>query len=72
MNRLRNWRGVEEGEKNRKAVRAWFAAHLCGTQAECAKELGLSVTAVSRHAQQIRAEWQDKRRSSDERNQARA
>lgn len=52
-----NWRGVEEGEKNRRAVREWFAAHLCGTQTECAKELGLSAMAVSRHVREIRAEW---------------
>lgn len=53
--------GVEIGEKNREAVRRWFATHLCGTQRECAKALGLSDMAVNRHARAIRAEWRPKR-----------
>lgn len=57
-----NYKGVEEGERNREAVRQWFAAHLCGTQAECVEALGLSVYAVSRHARAIRAEWQQSSR----------
>lgn len=52
-----NWKGVEEGEKNREAVRRWFQSHLCGTQAECAADLGLSPMAVNRHVRAIRSEW---------------
>lgn len=52
-----NWRQVELGAKNRVAVRRWFETHLCGTQSECASELGLSPMAVNRHVRAIRSEW---------------
>ena len=48
---------VALGEENREAVRQFFADHLCCTQAECAKALGLSAMAVNRHVRAIRAEW---------------
>lgn len=54
-----NWRGIEQGKRNREAVRAFFTAHLCATNVECAKALGLSVMAVGRHVEAIRAEWKD-------------
>lgn len=56
-----NYKGVEEGERNREAVRRWFQAHLCGTQAECAADLGLSPMAVNRHVRSIRSEWKNSR-----------
>ena len=52
-----NWRGIEEGRRNREAVRAFFTAHLCATNVECSKALGLSIMAVGRHVEAIRAEW---------------
>lgn len=53
---------VELGESNLAAVRRWFASHLCGTQVECAKALGLSAMAVNRHVKTIRAEWREAER----------
>jgi DNA invertase Pin-like site-specific DNA recombinase len=35
--------------------------HLCGTQAECAKALNISVMTVNRHVKAIRAEWRPKK-----------
>lgn len=52
-----NYKQIELGEENRDAVREWFRLHLCGTQRECAKDLGLSDMAVNRHVRAIRAEW---------------
>ena len=49
--------GEQRGHHNLQKVREWFFTHLCGTQAECAEDLGLSVMAVSRHVKTIRAEW---------------
>lgn len=49
--------GHEIGRENLEAVREFFAAHLCATQAECARALGLSVMAVNRHVRTIRSEW---------------
>lgn len=57
-----NHKQVELGEENREAVRKWFACHLCGTQRECAKDLGLSDMAVNRHVRAIRAEWRKPKR----------
>lgn len=51
--------GHLEGLKNLRNVRRFFEAHLCATQAECAKALGLSVMAVNRHVRAIRSEWRD-------------
>lgn len=48
---------IELGRENLAAVREWFVSHLCGTQVECARALGLSVMAVNRHVRTIRAEW---------------
>jgi predicted ArsR family transcriptional regulator len=48
---------IELGEENREAVRKFFSTHLCCTQVECAKALGLSSMAVNRHVKAIRAEW---------------
>lgn len=45
------------GKTNLYAVRAWFAAHLCGTARECGAALGLSELAVGRHVKTIRREW---------------
>lgn len=56
---LKKWR---EGQDNLSAVRAWFESHLCGTQVECARALGLSAMAVNRHAKKIREEWREKKR----------
>lgn len=52
-----NWRQIELGEENREAVRRFFQQHLCATQTECAKALGISAMAVNRHVRSIRAEW---------------
>ena len=60
-----NWRGIEQGRRNREAVRAYFSTHLCATKVECAKELGLSVMAVGRHVEAIRAEWIESRSESN-------
>jgi hypothetical protein len=57
---------IEMGAANRSAVRAWFAAHLCGTQRECARALNLSPMAVNRHVAAIRAEWKDKEDVQDD------
>ncbi|SDW77641.1 hypothetical protein [Roseicitreum antarcticum] len=51
--------GEAIGWLNRKEVRQWFRDHPCGTQSECARALGLSSMAVSRHVRAIRAEWRD-------------
>lgn len=48
---------IQLGLSNREAVRAFMASHLCATQQECAKALGLSVMAVNRHVKEIRLEW---------------
>lgn len=58
---------VEMGKINRGRVRDWFAAHLCGTQRECAAALDLSPMAVNRHVQAIRAEWTKKKVGTDDR-----
>ncbi len=52
-----NHKQVKLGEDNRDAVREWFTLHLCGTQRECAQDLGLSAMAVNRHVRAIRSEW---------------
>ena len=52
-----NHHQIEAGERNRAAVRSWLAAHLGGTQQECARDLGLSSMAVNRHVKAIREEW---------------
>lgn len=49
--------GAVTGKKNREAIKEWFRTHLCGTQAECAADLGLSPMAVNRHVKAIRREW---------------
>lgn len=59
-----NYIQVELGEANLKAVMEWFQTHLCGTQVECAKALGLSVMAVNRHVKTIRATWRDDTRAA--------
>ena len=51
--------GEAIGDLNRTKVRRWFRTHLCGTQRECADELGLSVCAVGRHVRLIRSEWRE-------------
>lgn len=51
--------GAATGHQNRQRVRAWFQAHLCGTQRECAEALDLSVMAVNRHVAAIRGEWRE-------------
>lgn len=52
-----NHKQVALGERNRAAVRAFFASHLCATQRECAEALGLADMAVNRHVRAIRLEW---------------
>lgn len=52
-----NYIKIQEGRDNLALVRAFMASHLCATQQECAKALGLSVMAVNRHVKEIRAEW---------------
>lgn len=47
------------GIRNRQRVREFFATHLCATQVECAKVLGLSRGVVGDHVKAIRAEWKD-------------
>ena len=51
--------GHEIGRNNLEAVRGFFATHLCATQVECARALGLSVMAINRHVRTIRSEWRD-------------
>jgi hypothetical protein len=50
-------RGGDVGAHNYPIVKAWFAAHPCGTNREAARALGLSDMAVGRHVKRIRAEW---------------
>ena len=47
------------GDANRAAVREFFVTHLCATQRECSKALGLSIMAVNRHVKKIRREWKN-------------
>lgn len=58
--------GEAIGDLNRARVRRWFREHLCGTQRECAEALGLSVMAVNRHANTIRAEWREMPEACDQ------
>jgi DNA-binding CsgD family transcriptional regulator len=59
-----------EAKTTEESIRKWMIEHLCGTQAECAKALNISVMTVSRHVKAIRAEWRPKkpkaRRSSSQ------
>ena len=48
------------GQINRDRVREWLCSHPGGRQSECAKALGLSSMAVSRHVKQIRCNWSDR------------
>ncbi len=50
---------LELGRANLERVRTFFSEHLCATNQECAKALGLGVMAVGRHVATIRAEWRD-------------
>lgn len=59
ISKTTNWKQVEMGEANLRAVRAFFVTHLCATQRECAAALGLSLMAVNRHVRTIRDEWRD-------------
>lgn len=52
-----NNKQIEVGRDNLQAVREFMLSHLCATQQECAKALGLSVMAVNRHVKTIRSEW---------------
>lgn len=54
---LTNHKAVEEGAENLKRVRHLFETHPGITRTEIASMLGLSPTAVSRHASALRAEW---------------
>lgn len=54
-----NHHQVQAGRENLAAVRAFFEAHLCATQRECAEALGLSPMAVNRHVRAIRDEWRN-------------
>lgn len=60
ISKTTNWKQVDLGEANLVAVREFFASHLCATQRECAKTLGLSDMAVNRHVRTIRADWREK------------
>jgi len=55
--------GERLGAENRRNIKEWTASHPGGTQRECAKALGLSVTAVNRHFQKLRAAWRDQQTS---------
>ncbi len=55
--RPRGYLAKEQGKRNMEMIREFFASHLCATNEECSKALGLSVFAVGRHARKIRAEW---------------
>lgn len=50
----------EVGRKNREDVRFYFMTHLCATNVECSKALGLNIMVVGRDVKAIRAEWKDK------------
>lgn len=56
-----------KGTANRERVRAWFSAHLCGTNRECAEAVGLTEFAVGRHVKAIRAEWKQSKENDHER-----
>lgn len=56
-----NHKQVKLGEDNLAAVRKYFETHLCAKQTECAKALDLSVMAVNRHVETIRAEWRKRK-----------
>ncbi len=51
--------GTTLGWENRERVREFFKTHLCATQTECAKALGLGLMAVNRHVRDIRSEWRN-------------
>lgn len=55
--RIRNMKQYELGRKNLEAVRTYFSTHLCATNVECSKALGLSVFSVGRHVKEIRNDW---------------
>lgn len=48
---------IEVAEGNRKAIRAYFRAHVGVTRGECAQALGLERRTVERHIAAIRSEW---------------
>jgi hypothetical protein len=48
---------LELGRANLERVRTYFNEHLCATNQECARALGLGVMAVGRHVKTIRDEW---------------
>lgn len=48
---------IEEGAKNLRRIREYFATHPCATQAECCIALGLHPKTVCAHVKTIRAEW---------------
>jgi DNA invertase Pin-like site-specific DNA recombinase len=50
--------GYQLGEDNYYMVREYFRTHLCATQVECARSLGLNKMTVNRHVKRIRAEWE--------------
>lgn len=51
--------GEALGHLNRERVRNWYRDHIGTTQAECARRLGISAMAVSRHVRALRQEWMD-------------
>jgi hypothetical protein len=52
--------GRELGDINQRRVEQFFRDHLCATNVECSKALGLGVMAVGRHVKTIRQTWLDK------------
>lgn len=53
----------ERSEKIRQQVADYFAANPLAKQHECARDLGISLVTVSKHASALRAEWLETRKA---------
>jgi hypothetical protein len=45
--------GLEYHER----IRTYFQTHLCASQKQCARDLGIDISTVRKHVALIRAEW---------------
>lgn len=62
MSRRDNTESTRIGLENRRAVERYFMAHPDHTQIQCAKALGISGMAVSKHVRRLREEATNGRR----------
>lgn len=47
----------ERADENRRRIADYFTANPLAKQHECARDLGLALVTVSKHASAMRAEW---------------